>query len=130
MQFVVEPNSSGAPRSGTILIGGGETVVTRGTARGRGGRCLEMAAAAAQELSGSSAIAMLAAGSDGRDGSAGAAGAFADGRTANRARRAGLDVEDILERHDTRRLFARLGDLFVTGPTGGNVGDWVFLLRR
>ena len=115
---------------GTILVAGGETVVTLGTAAGRGGRCLELAAAAARELSGSSGTSMLAAGSDGRDGSSGAAGAFADGATSKRARRAGLDVEEVLKRHETRRLFAQLGDLFVTGPTGGNVGDWVFILRR
>ena len=115
---------------GTILIAGGETVVTLGAASGRGGRCLELAAAAATEIAGSSGISMLAAGSDGRDGTAGAAGAFADGSTANRARRSGLDVEDALKSHDTRRLFARLRGLFVTGPTGGNVGDWVFVLRR
>ncbi len=121
---------AGALSHGTVLIAGGETVVTLGTASGRGGRCLELAAAAARELSGSAGTSMLAAGSDGRDGTAGAAGAFADGSTAERARRSGLDVEDALKRHDTRRLFARLGELFVTGPTGGNVGDWVFILRR
>ena len=32
-------------------------------------------------------------------------------------------------RHDTRAVFASLGDLFETGPTGTNVGDWVFLIR-
>ncbi len=115
---------------GTVLLAGGETVVTLGSARGRGGRCLEIAAGAARELAGSSEITMLAAGSDGRDGSSGAAGAFADGVTADRARREGLDLGDILDRHDTRRLFVRLGRLFVTGPTGGNVGDWVFVHRR
>ncbi|MEX0879684.1 MAG: DUF4147 domain-containing protein [Thermoanaerobaculia bacterium] len=115
---------------GTLLLAGGETVVTLGSALGRGGRCLEIAAGAARELAGSSGITVLAAGSDGRDGSSGAAGAFADGVTADRARRERLELEDILERHDTRRLFARLGGLFVTGPTGGNVGDWVFVFRR
>jgi hydroxypyruvate reductase len=72
---------------------------------------------------------VLAAGSDGSDGSAGAAGAFADGTTVARALTHGLDPAKALARHDTRRLFATLGDLFVTGPTGTNVGDWVFLLR-
>ena len=46
-----------------------------------------------------------------------------------RARARRIDPDAALARHDTRRLFAALGDLFVTGPTGTNVGDWVFLLR-
>ncbi len=115
---------------GTVLLSGGETVVRLAETRGRGGRCLELAAAAARDLAETSGVVLLAAASDGRDGTAGAAGAFADSTTSDRARRAGVDPDDLLERHDTRRLFARLGDLFVTGPTGGNVGDWVFLFRR
>ena len=114
---------------GTVWIGGGETTVTLGSARARGGRSLELAFSAALALEGVAGLAWLAAGSDGRDGSSSAAGAFADGTTASRARRLGLDPGEALRRHATHALFARLGDLFVTGPTGTNVGDWVFLLR-
>ncbi len=114
---------------GTVWIGGGETIVALLSARGRGGRCLELALSAALALEGVADVAWLAAGSDGRDGSSSAAGAFADGTTASRARRLGLDPGKALRRHATHALFARLGDLFVTGPTGTNVGDWVFLLR-
>jgi glycerate-2-kinase len=95
----------------------------------RGGRSLELALAAALELEGAADVAWLAAGSDGRDGTSSAAGAFADGTTVSRARRLGLDPGVALRRHATHDLFAKLGDLFVTGPTGTNVGDWVFLLR-
>jgi hydroxypyruvate reductase len=116
-------------RKGTVLIAGGETTVDLSRARGRGGRCLELALGAAVELSGKRGVVLLAAGSDGRDGSSGAAGAFASAGTIVRARRRGFDPEKALSRHDTRPLFARLGELFVTGPTGSNVGDWVFLLR-
>jgi hydroxypyruvate reductase len=115
--------------AGSVLLEGGETTVDLSGERGRGGRCLELALAAARQLAGERAIRVLAAGSDGSDGSAGAAGAFADGRTVARALTHGLDPATVLARHDTRRLFATLGDLFVTGPTGTNVGDWVFLLR-
>jgi hydroxypyruvate reductase len=116
-------------RSGSVLLAGGETTVTLGRAPGRGGRSVELALAAAEELVGDRSIALLAAGSDGKDGSSGAAGAFASGSTLERARALGFDPARALARHDTRGLFSALGDLLVTGPTGTNVGDWVFLLR-
>jgi len=114
---------------GSLWLEGGETVVALGSARARGGRSLELALSAALGLEGSSDAVLLAAGSDGRDGGSFAAGAFADAATAARARRRGLDPGRALAAHATHAFFARLGDLFVTGPTGTNVGDWVFLLR-
>ncbi len=112
----------------TVLLSGGETVVRLDQARGRGGRSLELALGAAGTGDGGDWD-LLAAGSDGLDGTSTAAGAFADGGTLARARRLGLDAGDALRRHDTHRFFARLGDLLVTGPTGTNVGDWVFAVR-
>lgn len=112
----------------TLLLAGGETVVALGRTRRRGGRSLELALSLAIALDGAGA-AWLAAGSDGRDGSSPAAGAFADGRTAARARRLGLDAAGALRLHDTHSFFERLGDLWAPGETGTNVGDWVFLYR-
>jgi len=112
---------------GTLLLAGGETVVTLGRVRRKGGRSLELALSAAIALDRADG-AWLAAGSDGRDGSSPAAGAFADGATAARARRLGLDPERALSRHDTHAFFERLGDLWMPGETGTNVGDWVFFL--
>src|SRR5262249_26022593 len=103
--------------------------VALGNSHGWGGRCLELALGAAQVFDRDPGAALLAAGSDGRDGSSGAAGAFADGSTVSRARHFGLDPDAALARHDALRVFSRLGDLFVTGPTGTNVGDWVFLVE-
>jgi glycerate 2-kinase len=114
---------------GRVWIGGGETVVRLGRARASGGRSLELALSAAVVLEGREDIAVLAAGSDGRDGSSTSAGAFADGGTAARARRLGLDPSAVLRRHATHAFFERLGDLLISGPTGTNVGDWVFLVR-
>ncbi len=114
---------------GSVWIGGGETVVRLGRARERGGRSLELALSAALALEGRADFAVLAAGSDGRDGSSSSAGAFADGGTAARARRLGLDPRAELRRHATHAFFERLGDLLITGPTGTNVGDWAFLVR-
>jgi glycerate 2-kinase len=114
---------------GAVLLAGGETTVTLSTRPGKGGRNLELALAAAIELDGHPEIALLAAGSDGIDGSSRAAGAFADGTTLERARDRGLDLDEALRRHDTEPFFAELEDLFVTGPTGTNVCDWVFAIR-
>jgi glycerate 2-kinase len=114
---------------GEALVAGGETTVALATPRGRGGRNLEFALGAAIEIEGETGLCLLAAGSDGRDGTSRGAGAFADGRTLERARRRRLDPDRALDRHSTDAFFGRLGDLFVTGPTGGNVADWAFALR-
>lgn len=117
---------------GQVLFTGGETTValdgTKGRG-GRGGRCLELALAAARVLESAPGIALLAAGSDGKDGSSAAAGAFADAGTMARARALGLDAAAALDRHDTQAFFAAIGDLLVTGPTGTNVADWAFAVR-
>lgn len=112
-----------------VLLAGGETTVRLSPRPGRGGRALELALGAARVLEGLPVI-LLAAGSDGRDGSSRAAGAYADGSTLERARGRGLSIENALARHDTEPFFEALGDLFVTGPTGTNVSDWVFAVRQ
>ena len=109
----------------TCVIAGGEPVVTiRG--RGKGGREQQAALATALELErlgGAGRIAALFAGTDGIDGSTDAAGAFSSPRTPARAREAGFDPGAALKRNDAYPLFAALGDLFITGPTGTNVSD-------
>jgi hydroxypyruvate reductase len=116
-------------RRGEVLLAGGETTVAfSNEPRGTGGRCLVFAAGASFRLAGREGLVMLAAGSDGIDGSSKAAGAFVDGSTRRRA-----SANRILEawgRNDTAPLFWSLGDLFAPGPTGTNVGDWVFVLRE
>lgn len=112
-----------------VILAGGETTVTLGRRYGRGGRSLELALCAGLATTKVRGIAILAAGSDGRDGSSETAGAFADSETQVRARRLGLSPEDALASHDTEPFFEALDDLFVTGPTGTNVADWVFAYR-
>jgi hydroxypyruvate reductase len=116
-------------KRGEVLLAGGETTVALGRAPGRGGRNLEVALAASRAIRGRAEIALLAAGSDGRDGASDAAGAFGGGDTFGRALRLGLDPDAAAARHDTHPFFARLDDLFRTGPTGDNVADWAFALR-
>jgi hydroxypyruvate reductase len=110
------------------VVAGGEPVVTmRG--RGRGGRAQQAALAMALELARlgqadpDRRITALFAGTDGIDGPTDAAGAFVTPRTVDRAREAGFDAAAALARNDAYPLFAALGDLLMTGPTGTNVSD-------
>ena len=111
------------------VIAGGETTVTLGKIHGIGGRNQEFALAAAGVLGASTwrgapaPITILSGGTDGNDGPTDAAGAIVDGTTMARARAIGLDLEEHLNGHNAYPFFARLGDLFITGPTGTNVMD-------
>ena len=66
----------------------------------------------------------IACDTDGTDGSAEAAGAFIGPDTLARAHAVGMDLRDMLARHDSYEFFRRLGDLVVTGPTRTNVNDF------
>lgn len=112
-----------------VILSGGETTVTLRGAGGRGGRNSEFLLAFALAAEGL-AVSALAADTDGIDGSEANAGAFADGATAARLRAAGLDPVASLGRNDAWGAFDRLGDLFVTGPTGTNVNDFRAILVR
>jgi glycerate 2-kinase len=110
------------------LIAGGETTVTLGLARGRGGRNQELALAAAIELQGTDDALLVALATDGNDGVTDAAGAIVDGTTVARGEAAGLDAWTHLLGHDAYPYFAALGDLLLLGPTGTNVNDLALLL--
>jgi hydroxypyruvate reductase len=110
-----------------LFVAGGETPVTLqpGTT-GMGGRCQELALAAANLLrTGPGDRALLAAGTDGRDGPTDAAGALVDSGTWGRIRDHRLDPTRALEEHDAYPALQASGDLLRTGPTGTNVGDVV-----
>lgn len=109
-----------------LVLGGETTVTVRGT--GRGGRNQEVALGAALALEGWENILIATLATDGTDGPTDAAGAFADGTTVARARALGMDPTDYLARNDAYTLFASLGDLILTGPTGTNVNDLAFVL--
>jgi len=109
----------GAP---CVILSGGETTVTlRG--QGRGGRNTEFLLALAIALDGMAGVHAIACDSDGIDGSEDNAGAVLSPDTLARAAAAGLDAHALLDDNDSYRLFATLGDLVVTGPTGTNVND-------
>ncbi|WP_375450284.1 glycerate kinase [uncultured Devosia sp.] len=112
-----------------VLLSGGETTVTlRG--KGRGGRNAEFLLAFAIATDGVDGISALAADTDGIDGSEDNAGAYADGTTAMRLRKAGIDPLVALANNDAYSAFAAIGDLLVTGPTGTNVNDFRAILIR
>ena len=108
-------------------IWGGETTVTLGEgSSGLGGRCQELALAAARALAGAPArVALLAAGTDGRDGPTDAAGAVVDGRTWDAIIAAGRDPARDLAAHDAYRALDAAGVLLRPGLTGTNVMDVV-----
>ena len=104
------------------LISGGETtVVVRG--KGKGGRNLEFALAAALDLEGLTGVCLLSGGTDGTDGPTDAAGAVVDGDTVARALARALNPGEFLEENDSYHFFQHLDDLLITGPTNTNVMD-------
>jgi len=109
------------------LIAGGETTVTIG-GKGKGGRCQELALAAALTLTDQRDMVLLAAGTDGTDGPTDAAGAIVDGDSARRARERGADPTLGLDANDSNRVLDRSGDLLVTGPTNTNLLDLYLVL--
>lgn len=103
---------------GLYAWGGEPTVTIKGS--GLGGRCQELALAAAVELRGRSNVAFLAGSTDGTDGPTDVAGAVVDGTTACD------DAEAYLKNNDSGGYFARYGGAIRTGPTGSNLND-IFL---
>lgn len=111
-----------------VLLSGGETTVTLGPVgagqRPRGGRNSEFLLALAIALDGMPGIHAVAGDTDGIDGSEDNAGALVTDDTLVRARAAGIDARDMLERHDAYGFFLGIDDLIVTGPTLTNVNDF------
>jgi len=127
-----DADEEGAAARPACYIGGGETTVTLDGETGQGGRCQELALAAARVLDGRSdvAITLLAAGTDGRDGPTDAAGAIVDNATWRRIVEAGHDPLDHLTRHDAYAALDAAGALLRVGPTGTNVLDIVAAIVR
>jgi len=112
-----------------LYVWGGETTVQLPPTAGRGGRCQQLALAAAEVIAGQNTIYLLAAGTDGSDGPTEEAGALVDGGTLERAALEGLSAADYLRRADAGTFLEASGDLIQTGPTGSNVMDLVLALK-
>ncbi len=116
--------------AGVALVLGGETTVTLGEETGSGGRNQELALAAAREISGGTGELVFTVATDGEDGPTRYAGARVDGGTWEVVRRARIDPDAALARHDSRPALAAVpGALLETGSTGTNVGDLAVYLR-
>jgi hydroxypyruvate reductase len=124
-ELAVRALAAARGRAQLTVAGGEPTVTVRG--KGTGGRCQELALAAALALEGSADVALLAASTDGSDGPTEAAGAFADGGSVARGRAAGRSAEDDLAANDAHGFFAAEGGLFVPGATGTNALDLVLV---
>lgn len=125
------------------VVAAGETTVNV-TGPGKGGRCQELALAAAIELDRlfnraelqpqRAELVVLAAGTDGQDGPTDAAGAMVHIGTVPEALAQGIDAAGDLERNDSHHFFRTFNggaDHLITGLTGTNVMDLhVLLLRR
>ena len=118
----------GAP--GGIHVWGGETTVTLPENPGQGGRCQQLALAAAQGIVGHADILLLAAGTDGADGVTDDAGALVDGDSVARGEEGGYDADDCLARADAGAFLEASGDLIHTGPTGSNVTDIIIAYKE
>lgn len=117
---------------GSCLIWGGETTVRLPVNHGLGGRCQQLALAAAEVLDdlGLRDSQLLAAGTDGRDGPAPAAGALVSGQTwgESRARQGG--PTDALARCDAFGALASAQAILPLRDTGTNVMDIVVAVRQ
>jgi hydroxypyruvate reductase len=108
------------------FIAGGETLVHL-KGGGKGGRCQEMALAAALGMRDLEGVVFIAAGSDGTDGPTDAAGGIVDGQTVRRMRDRGIMAREMLDDNNAYHALSASGDLLVTGPTGTNVNDLAVL---
>lgn len=126
--------NSAQPGTTVCCLWGGETTVRLGLSSAKGGRCQELALAAAQQLATlgdrASGVSVLAAGTDGRDGDTDAAGAFCDATTWAAIGEAGRDPGADLREHRSHDALAAAHSLFSPGVTGTNVSDIVIGLVR
>lgn len=115
----------------TCFIWGGETTVHLPRTHGLGGRCQQLALAAAEVLDERRArnTWLLAAGTDGRDGPAPAAGALVHDGTWAASRANGGDPAAALARCDAYGALAAAQALLPTRRTGTNVMDIVVAVR-
>jgi len=112
------------------MLWGGETTVRLGAGEpAPGGRCQELALAAADALQAEgdrgAGLTLLAAGTDGRDGNTDAAGAVVDAMTWNALVTKGRDPADDLAEHRSHEALDEVDALLRTGLSGTNVGDVV-----
>ncbi len=113
------------------LVWGGETTVRLPADHGLGGRCQQLALAAAEVLADARVDGcwVLAAGTDGQDGLAPAAGAIVNGDTWGASATAGAAPTRALARCDAYAALAAADAIIPARATGTNVMDVVVAIR-
>lgn len=109
------------------FISGGETTVTI-KGNGTGGRNQEMVLSSVNNIAGKN-IVFSSFATDGIDGTCDTAGAIADGFTRERSNQKNIDYMDFLKDNNSYEFFKKLGDFFITGPTGTNVMDIQIIIK-
>ena len=117
----IEELRSEHPGRTVALLTGGE-LSWPVTGHGMGGRNQAFVLACVERIVERN-IAVVSAGTDGVDGNSSAAGGLADGHSAGRALKLGMDPGDYQQRSDSYHFFEKLDDLVITGPTGNNIRD-------
>ncbi len=107
-----------------VYIWGGEPTIELPESPGNGGRNQSLGLALAKEISGLDNIHILVAGTDGTDGPTDAAGAIVDGTTFRHTE----EAQKALNRANAGDYLEKVGNRFVTGPTGTNVMDLVIAI--
>ena len=103
------------------LISAGETTVTIHGSCGKGGPNQETALAYPTKLYVPDNVVCLSVDSDGTDGPSDIAGGISDGLTRQRAKDMGINLTDVLNRHDSSTALLQLDDAIITGHTGTNI---------
>lgn len=111
-----------ASRRGVHILGGEPTVVLPENP-GQGGRNQALALMLAREISGTSGLTVLVAGTDGSDGPTNAAGAIINGTTWTQS------AQRAIREADSGRWLDQRDAVLRTGPTGTNVMDLLVAVR-
>ncbi len=106
-----------------VLIATGEVTVTLRENYGLGGPNQEVVLASSLKLDGIKDVALLSVDTDGTDGFTDAAGAIADGSLLNKLKELGIDIKEILLKHDAYNALKKVKALIKTGPTRTNLND-------
>jgi hydroxypyruvate reductase len=107
-----------------VYLWGGEPTISLPDKPGIGGRNQSLGLALAKEIAGMDNISILVAGTDGSDGPTQAAGAIVDGATFRHPD----EAQKALDAANAGDYLDKVGDRFVTGPTGTNVMDLVIAI--
>ncbi len=117
-------------KKNTLLIAGGETIVTCCKTPGFGGRNQEFVLSGLRYLKPNQTL--ISIGTDGIDGICPepVAGAIADNSTLENAAKLNLKIDNFLKNNDSYSFFKKTKGLIKTGPTGTNLGDIMMVYSR